>query len=511
MLTLLKQARAYGLGVVLATQNPVDLDYKGLGNTGTWFIGRLQTDRDKARVLDALDGAMAGSNPIPRAELDRMISGLGQRTFLMHSVHRGAPTPVRDALGDELPGGADDAGADPDAARGRREGAAAGDVAGAVAAPSAAPPSAVAPARPSPAPSRPSPPRRPSPPHPPPRPRPPRPPPAAPCCRPTSASSSCPRSRAEGLHYRPAVLAPRRCATRRRASASTRPARCRCWCRSTTGRSPSRRTAPRWWTSPWSSSTRSRMPGAAFAALPGRGHAGAELRRLVARPDPLDPGEPTDRRVRVEGAEARLPRGRVGARLPHPALGAGARGARRAGRPRPAALRGALPHARGAAAARRAGGGAAGGAVAAGGAEHRRRRAGRPPRRHAGRQRARPTRPGEHGRARRRPGRPDPPGDGDGGRDGRGGPRPDRDLERELQAELRGSTARRSAEAPLDETAIRPNLNAISMRLVALAWLPYGSERTALAVSGVSGRAGTSGPPERAGEPFLTRSLRWPP
>jgi hypothetical protein len=92
MLTLLKQARAYGLGVVLATQNPVDLDYKGLGNTGTWFIGRLQTDRDKARVLDALDGATAGSNPIPRAELDRLISGLAQRVFLMHSVHRGAPT-----------------------------------------------------------------------------------------------------------------------------------------------------------------------------------------------------------------------------------------------------------------------------------------------------------------------------------------------------------------------------------------------------------------------------------
>lgn len=92
MLTLLKQARAYGLGVVLATQNPVDLDYKGLGNTGTWFVGRLQTDRDKARVLDALDGAMAGSTPVPRAELDRMISGLAQRTFLLHSVHRGAPT-----------------------------------------------------------------------------------------------------------------------------------------------------------------------------------------------------------------------------------------------------------------------------------------------------------------------------------------------------------------------------------------------------------------------------------
>ncbi len=92
MLTLLKQARAHGVGVVLATQNPVDLDYKGLGNTGTWFVGRLQTDRDKARVLDALDGAMAGSNPIPRADLDRMISGLGKRTFLMHSVHRGAPS-----------------------------------------------------------------------------------------------------------------------------------------------------------------------------------------------------------------------------------------------------------------------------------------------------------------------------------------------------------------------------------------------------------------------------------
>lgn len=92
MLTLLKQARAYGVGVVLATQNPVDLDYKGLGNAGTWFIGRLQTDRDKMRVLDALDGAMAGSNPIPRAELDRLISGLGKRVFLMHSVHRGAPT-----------------------------------------------------------------------------------------------------------------------------------------------------------------------------------------------------------------------------------------------------------------------------------------------------------------------------------------------------------------------------------------------------------------------------------
>ena len=57
MLTLLKQARAFGLGVVLATQNPVDLDYKGLSNAGTWFLGRLQTKRDKERVLEGLEGA----------------------------------------------------------------------------------------------------------------------------------------------------------------------------------------------------------------------------------------------------------------------------------------------------------------------------------------------------------------------------------------------------------------------------------------------------------------------
>ena len=61
-LTLLKQARAYGVGLVLSTQNPVDLDYKGLSNTGTWFIGRLQTERDKARVLDGLEGAAAGGD-----------------------------------------------------------------------------------------------------------------------------------------------------------------------------------------------------------------------------------------------------------------------------------------------------------------------------------------------------------------------------------------------------------------------------------------------------------------
>ena len=92
MLTLLKQARAYGLGVVLATQNPVDLDYKGLSNAGTWFIGRLQTDRDKQRVLDGLEGASQTSgSAFNRAEIDKILSGLGQRVFLMHNVHEDRP------------------------------------------------------------------------------------------------------------------------------------------------------------------------------------------------------------------------------------------------------------------------------------------------------------------------------------------------------------------------------------------------------------------------------------
>jgi len=89
LLTLLKQARAFGVGVVLATQNPVDLDYKGLANTGTWFLGRLQTDRDKARVLDGLEGAASGS--IDRAQADRMLSVLPKRVFLLHNVHDEKP------------------------------------------------------------------------------------------------------------------------------------------------------------------------------------------------------------------------------------------------------------------------------------------------------------------------------------------------------------------------------------------------------------------------------------
>jgi len=88
MLTLLKQGRAFGLGCVLATQNPVDLDYKGLANAGTWMIGRLQTERDKLRVLEGLESAVPGSD---RAALDRMISALTPRVFLMRNVHDDAP------------------------------------------------------------------------------------------------------------------------------------------------------------------------------------------------------------------------------------------------------------------------------------------------------------------------------------------------------------------------------------------------------------------------------------
>jgi hypothetical protein len=87
-LTLLKQARAFGVGIVLATQNPVDLDYKALSNTGTWFLGTLQTERDKARVLDGLEGVAGG---LDRQALDRVLSGLRSRVFLMHNVHEREP------------------------------------------------------------------------------------------------------------------------------------------------------------------------------------------------------------------------------------------------------------------------------------------------------------------------------------------------------------------------------------------------------------------------------------
>lgn len=93
MMTLLKQARAFGLGVVLATQNPADIDYKGLSNMGTWFLGRLQTQRDKDRVLEGLEGAsLQQGSAFDRAKMDRALSGLGNRVFLMNNVHMDAPT-----------------------------------------------------------------------------------------------------------------------------------------------------------------------------------------------------------------------------------------------------------------------------------------------------------------------------------------------------------------------------------------------------------------------------------
>ncbi len=92
LLTLLKQARAFGVGVLLATQNPVDLDYKALSNAGTWFIGKLQTDRDKARLLEGLESVAAEHGTLNnRAYLDRVISSLGNRLFVLHNVHKPAP------------------------------------------------------------------------------------------------------------------------------------------------------------------------------------------------------------------------------------------------------------------------------------------------------------------------------------------------------------------------------------------------------------------------------------
>ncbi len=92
LMTMLKQARAFGLGVLLATQNPVDLDYKALSNIGSWFLGRLQTERDKMRVLDGLEGAAASNDSgFDRGKMEQLLAGLGARVFLMNNVHEDAP------------------------------------------------------------------------------------------------------------------------------------------------------------------------------------------------------------------------------------------------------------------------------------------------------------------------------------------------------------------------------------------------------------------------------------
>jgi hypothetical protein len=92
LMTLMKQARAFGVGVLLATQNPVDLDYKALSNAGTWFVGKLQTERDKQRLLDGLEGVAAEQGTLTdRGYLEAVIASLGNRLFLMHSIHRPKP------------------------------------------------------------------------------------------------------------------------------------------------------------------------------------------------------------------------------------------------------------------------------------------------------------------------------------------------------------------------------------------------------------------------------------
>ena len=104
LLTLLKQARAFGLGVVLATQNPVDLDYKGLSNAGTWFIGRLQTDRDKQRVLDGLEGAAAQHRQQLQSAKDGTDSGRAGQSRLLDEQHaRRRAGGLPDALGAVVP------------------------------------------------------------------------------------------------------------------------------------------------------------------------------------------------------------------------------------------------------------------------------------------------------------------------------------------------------------------------------------------------------------------------
>lgn len=88
MLTILKQARAHGVGMVLSTQNPVDLDYKAMSNAGTWLVGRLQTERDKARVLEGMKSA---AGDVDLSSLDALIGGLGPRQFILHTARGGAP------------------------------------------------------------------------------------------------------------------------------------------------------------------------------------------------------------------------------------------------------------------------------------------------------------------------------------------------------------------------------------------------------------------------------------
>jgi hypothetical protein len=461
MLTLLKQARAYGLGVVLATQNPVDLDYKGLGNTGTWFIGRLQTERDKARVLDALDGAMAGSNPIPRAELDRMISGLAQRHFLMHSVHRGAPTSfatrwVMSYLAGPMTLAQIRTLSRLDAAKVERRtspGAEAPATAPETAIPGVAGPApAAAPAVASPTPASPRPLLPPD----------------------VRQFFVPPVARAEGLHYRPAVVA----------AAEVRYAQARLGVDETRSLqvlvpldagpiafSPDRAEVVDF---PVEFLDPEPMPGAAFAALPAeatqaRSYVGwsRELTRWIQSSQPIvlyeskemkltsNVGESErDFRIRLSerarearDAQADRIRQRYESRfrtLEERLRRAEQAAARRAAQSQQAVLNTGVAVLGGLLGAML--GGSARGQL--GRASTAARGAGR-----VAQTRQETAMAGETVEAvRAQVG----------------------ELERELQAELHRLDDAAIGEAPLEETAVRPNLNAISMRLVALAWLPHG-------------------------------------
>jgi len=87
LLRLLKSARAFGIGLALATQNPIDLDYKGLSNAGSWFIGKLQTENDKRRVLEGLQSVATAQVPLNLPQLDRLLSNLGPRVFVLNNIH----------------------------------------------------------------------------------------------------------------------------------------------------------------------------------------------------------------------------------------------------------------------------------------------------------------------------------------------------------------------------------------------------------------------------------------
>ncbi|MCD6427216.1 MAG: DUF853 family protein [Caldisericaceae bacterium] len=92
LLTLMKQARAFGVSVILATQNPVDIDYKGLTNAGTWLIGKLQQENDKDRVLSGLEGTLQeNGSALDRKYFDKILGTLKPRTFLLHDVHADKP------------------------------------------------------------------------------------------------------------------------------------------------------------------------------------------------------------------------------------------------------------------------------------------------------------------------------------------------------------------------------------------------------------------------------------